>query len=128
MVKLLTKKIMKDDIYHSPIKMMHQQIAITQIMTAIEVNHYTVALVPNSLTVEKFEDAGIVSKKTPTEQEFSERLQKMLTPENDRGAMLDEMVNVTVYYVTNHAVDVKDLLRAMKIKSRHISDSKINSA
>jgi len=52
----------------------------------------------------------------------------MLTPDDDRGAMLDEMVNVTVYYVTNHEVDVADLLLAMQIKSRLISDSKINSA
>ena len=128
LMKLLAKKKMKDNIYHSSIEMMHRQITITQIVTASRVNHYTGALVPDSLMVQNFEQAGIISKKIPTDQEFSERLQKMLTPEDDRGAMLDEMVNVTVYYVTNPKVNVKALLGAMKIKSRHISDSKINSA
>jgi len=63
LMKLLAKKKMKDDIYHSLIEMMHRQITITQIVTASKVNHFTGALVPGSLTVENFECPGIVSKK-----------------------------------------------------------------
>ena len=127
-VKMIAKKKMSANIYHSPIEMMHRQIAVTHVMTASTVNHYTAGLVTSSLMVDNFVDTGIAITKMPTADAFDKRLTEVLTPNSKRVGMMDEYVTVTVYYVTNHEVNVEELLNAMRIKSRHISDSKINSA
>lgn len=127
-VKLIAKKKMSANIYHSPIEMMHRQIAVTHVMTASTVDHYTAGLVPNSLTVKNFVSTGIATTKVPTTEEFNKRLSQVLKPNNERMGMMDEYVTVTVYYVTNHGVNINDILNAMRVKSCHISDSKINSA
>lgn len=129
-MKLLSQKKMKDDTYMGAIEMMHRLMATTQLLTNSTPDHFTAMIKEGTLLMRTFVELGVVGPKgkTPNISKFNNAVNKVFDPESNRYAMLDDEVNVTIFYANNPNVVATELLRALRTRSKYISAAKIHSA
>ena len=127
---LLADKKMKGDIYLGLIKMMHRLLAIAHVITRSAINHFTARIQPGTLRMEHFIEVGLTTTGPfpTTQQSLYKIIDEALSLDDECGKMLVKNLSIPVYYATNKDVDVTQIIKTLRTKSRCISDNKIGSA
>ena len=128
LMKLLSENKMKDNIYFSLIEMMNRALAIVQLLTNSKPDHFTAQMEEGTLDMRTFIEVEIVGSKWPHVTKNNAAIDNVFKPESKHYAMLDNEVDVTIFYANNPDVDAKNLLRAFGTRSKYISNAKINFA
>ena len=126
---ILAKNETKHGISTSLLEIVHQLIAVIQVMTANCINHFTAQLIHDTLRVDNFLSAGMRSNHRPDENQLEAAASRTLTPEGNDSSMMRNPITLPVYCVTETSgVNGDELFKSFRMVSHCISAAKVNSA